>query len=112
MAEAPLQQQQQQEVEEEEEVAAEQLKPSAEEVTETNEGPEEPKEEVQTTPTRPLLSMRSMSSVDPENDSPNMIIYRKVKDLNDTASPVSKLWIGENHCVFSLCDFVALVAKR
>ncbi|XP_076023581.1 regulator of G-protein signaling 6-like isoform X2 [Genypterus blacodes] len=75
MAEAPVQQQQQQEEEEEEK------QEQKEEVSETDEGPQEPKEEVQTTPSRPLLSMRSMSTVDPENDSPNMIIYRKIEDI-------------------------------
>ncbi|KAI3364156.1 hypothetical protein L3Q82_010973 [Scortum barcoo] len=67
MAEAPQQQQQQQEEE-----------PNTVEATEeTDEGSEELKESTQTAPTRPLLSMRSMSTVDPDDDSPNMIVYRK-----------------------------------
>lgn len=70
MAEAPQQQHQPEEEEEEQ--------PSTVETTDTDEGSEEPKESVQVTPTRPLLSMRSMSSVDPDDDSPNMIVYRKV----------------------------------
>ncbi|XP_045910772.1 uncharacterized protein LOC123974248 isoform X1 [Micropterus dolomieu] len=73
MAEAPEQQQQQQQQEEEEEE-----QPSNVEATEADEGSEEPKESVQTTPNRPLLSMRSISTVDPDDDSPNMIVYRKV----------------------------------
>lgn len=74
MAEAPQQQQQQLEEEEEEE------QQSSEEAPDTNEGSEDSKEEVPVTPRRPLLSMRSMSSVDPDDDSPNMIVYRKVGD--------------------------------
>ncbi|XP_074471148.1 regulator of G-protein signaling 6-like [Sebastes fasciatus] len=74
MAEAPQQQQQQKEEEEEEQV-------STSESTESDEGSEELKESVQTTPTRPMLSMRSMSSVDPDDDSPNMIVYRKIEDI-------------------------------
>uniref|UniRef100_A0AAV2K9Q6 Uncharacterized protein n=1 Tax=Knipowitschia caucasica TaxID=637954 RepID=A0AAV2K9Q6_KNICA len=31
------------------------------------------------TPTRPLLSIRSQSTMDMEDDSPNMIVYRKVR---------------------------------
>ncbi|XP_051266068.1 regulator of G-protein signaling 6 [Dicentrarchus labrax] len=78
MAEAPQQpQQQQEEVEQVEQV--EQV--STVEATETDQGSEEPKESVQTTTTRPLLSMRSMSSVDPDDDSPNMIVYRKIEDI-------------------------------
>ena len=69
MAEAPQEQQQQQEEEE-------QL-PSSVETAEPDEGTEEPQEVVKAT--RPLLSMRSMSSVDPDDDSPNMIVYRKVR---------------------------------
>lgn len=74
MAEAPQQQQQHQQQEEEEEEEQQ----SAEEVPDADEGSEEPKESVPVTPPRPLLSMRSMSSVDPDDDSPNMIVYRKV----------------------------------
>ncbi|XP_040920186.1 regulator of G-protein signaling 6-like [Toxotes jaculatrix] len=88
MAEAPQhqhEQQQQQQAEEEEEQKQEQEqkqeKPSPVEATEPSEVSEEPKERVQTTPTRPLLSMRSMSSVDPDDDSPNMIVYRKIEDI-------------------------------
>lgn len=76
MAEAPQQQQQQQHQQEEEEEEEQQ---SAEEAPDANEGSEEPKESVPVTPPRPLLSMRSMSSVDPDDDSPNMIVYRKVR---------------------------------
>ncbi|KAM9704271.1 regulator of G-protein signaling 6-like isoform 1-T2 [Menidia menidia] len=72
MAEAP--QQQQQQVEEEEE---EQLTGSPE--TSEPEISEEPKEAVK--PSRPLLSMRSMSSVDPDDDTPNMIVFRKIEDI-------------------------------
>nr|XP_020484083.1 regulator of G-protein signaling 6-like [Labrus bergylta]XP_020484089.1 regulator of G-protein signaling 6-like [Labrus bergylta] len=78
MAEAPQQQQQQQEEVEDEE------QPSSVDVTENDDGPEEPKENAQTTPTRRLLSMRSMASmnsVDPDDDSPNMIVYRKIEDI-------------------------------
>ncbi|KAM6992148.1 regulator of G-protein signaling 6 isoform 1-T1 [Tautogolabrus adspersus] len=77
MAEAPQQQQQQQEVEDEEQ-------PSSVEATENDDGPEELKENAQTTPTRRLLSMRSMKSMnsaDPDDDSPNMIVYRKIEDI-------------------------------
>ncbi|KAF3703027.1 hypothetical protein EXN66_Car018715 [Channa argus] len=70
MAEAMQQQQQQQEEEKKEQL-------SNEEVIEPDEGSEEPKENIQTAQTRPLLSMRSMSAVDPDDDSPNMIVYRK-----------------------------------
>ncbi|XP_076612990.1 regulator of G-protein signaling 6 [Chaetodon auriga] len=80
MAEAPQEQQQQQQQQEEEEEKKEEL-PSTVEAAETEEGSEEPKESVQVTPTRPLLSMRSMSSVDPDDDSPNMIVYRKIEDI-------------------------------
>lgn len=73
MAEAPQQQQQHQQEEEEEE------QPTSVEATDTDEGSEEPKDSVQVTPTRPLLSMRSMSTVDPDDDLPNMIVYRKVR---------------------------------
>lgn len=76
MAEAPQQQQQQQQHQQEEEEEEEQQ--SAEEVPDADEASEEPKESVPVTPPRPLLSMRSMSSVDPDDDSPNMIVYRKV----------------------------------
>ncbi|XP_019953217.1 regulator of G-protein signaling 6-like [Paralichthys olivaceus] len=83
MAEAP--QQQQQEVKEEEEQLEkeqqEKEQPSPAETTEPSEGFEEAKESAQMTPTRPLLSMRSMSSVDPEDNSPNMIVYRKIEDI-------------------------------
>ncbi|XP_029983879.1 regulator of G-protein signaling 6-like [Sphaeramia orbicularis] len=84
MAEAP-QQQQQQKVEEEEEQQQPPPPPPPSPgpvgTTESDEGSEEPKEGIQTTPTRPLLSMRSMSSVDPDDDSPNMIVYRKIEDI-------------------------------
>ncbi|CAI5684124.1 regulator of G-protein signaling 6 [Oreochromis niloticus] len=80
MAEAPQQQQQQQEEggEKEEE---QQQQSSPVEKTEPDEGAEEPKEIAQTTPSRPLLSMRSMSSVDPDDDTPNMIVYRKIEEI-------------------------------
>ncbi|XP_072218686.1 regulator of G-protein signaling 6 [Leuresthes tenuis] len=71
MAEAP---QHQQEEEEEQEQLTRSL-----ETTELDEVSEEPKEVVKTS--RPLLSMRSMSSVDPDDDSPNMIVYRKIEDI-------------------------------
>ncbi|XP_023127515.2 regulator of G-protein signaling 6 [Amphiprion ocellaris] len=79
MAEAPQQQQQQQQQQQEEE--EEEQQPSSEETTEPDEESENPKEIIQTTSTRPLLSMRSMSSVDPDDDSPNMIAYRKIEDI-------------------------------
>ncbi|XP_034756411.1 regulator of G-protein signaling 6 isoform X1 [Etheostoma cragini] len=75
------QEKQQEEQEEQEEQEQQEQQPSAVEVTETDEGTEEPKESVQTTPTRPMLSMRSMSTVDPDDDSPNMIVYRKIEDI-------------------------------
>uniref|UniRef100_A0A3B4TMZ6 Regulator of G protein signaling 6 n=2 Tax=Seriola dumerili TaxID=41447 RepID=A0A3B4TMZ6_SERDU len=82
MAEAPQQQKQEkQQQEEEQEQKQEQEQQSPVGAAEPNEGPEEPKESVQTTPARPLLSMRSMSSVDPDDDSPNMIVYRKIEDI-------------------------------
>ncbi|XP_070843134.1 regulator of G-protein signaling 6-like [Chaetodon trifascialis] len=82
MAEAPQeQQQQQQQQQEEEEEEKKEEQPCTVEAAETEEGSEEPKETVQVTPTRPLLSMRSMSSVDPDDDSPNMIVYRKIEDI-------------------------------
>ncbi|XP_075893950.1 regulator of G-protein signaling 6-like [Nelusetta ayraudi] len=77
MAEAPQQQQQQQQLEEEEEEEQQ----SSEEAPDTDEGSEDSKEEVPVTPRRPMLSMRSMSSVDPDDDSPNMIVYRKIEDI-------------------------------
>ncbi|XP_036942154.1 regulator of G-protein signaling 6 [Acanthopagrus latus] len=80
MAEAPQeqpQQQQQQEGREEEE----EKQQSPVEATEPDEGAEEPKEGAPATPARTLLSMRSMSSVDPDDDSPNMIVYRKIEDI-------------------------------
>ncbi|XP_031586115.1 regulator of G-protein signaling 6 [Oreochromis aureus] len=81
MAEAPQQQQQQQEEGGEKEKEEEQQQSSPVEKTEPDEGAEEPKEIAQTTPSRPLLSMRSMSSVDPDDDTPNMIVYRKIEDI-------------------------------
>lgn len=78
MAEAPQQQQQQQQDQQQQE---EEQPPTAVGATEPDEVSDEPKEDVQTTPTRPLLSMRSMSSVDPDDDSPNMIVYRKIEDI-------------------------------
>ncbi|XP_008282779.1 regulator of G-protein signaling 6-like [Stegastes partitus] len=93
MAEAPQQQQQQQQQQEEEDEEQQQQQQeeedeeqqqqqlNTEDTTEPDEGSEEPKEIVQTTPTRPLLSMRSMSSVDPDDDSPNMIAYRKIEEI-------------------------------
>ncbi|KAM6915712.1 regulator of G-protein signaling 6-like [Xenentodon cancila] len=75
MAEAPQQQQQQQEEEQEH-------LPSSVKTTEPDEEPEEPKEPKEVVKAaRPLLSMRSMSSVDPEDDTPNMIVYRKIEDI-------------------------------
>lgn len=74
MAEA-LQQQQQQEEEEEE-----QQQPTSEESSENDEGSEELKDVCQEIPSRPLLSTRSESTTqDTDNDSPNMILYRKVR---------------------------------
>ncbi|XP_051908508.1 regulator of G-protein signaling 6 isoform X1 [Hippocampus zosterae] len=72
MAEAPIQQPQEQTEEE-------QLSSSGS--TEADEDVEDLKEDVQTPPTRPLLSMRSLSIVDPDDDSPNMIVYRKIEDI-------------------------------
>lgn len=99
MAEAPQQQHQQEEEEEEQQ-------PSTVETTDTDEGSEEPKESVQVTPTRPLLSMRSMSSVDPDDDSPNMIVYRKVGAKTVfylTGSPSAELW-GKYSCPATSCQ--------
>ncbi|XP_036003151.1 regulator of G-protein signaling 6 [Fundulus heteroclitus] len=79
MAEAPQQEQQQEKEEEEEEEQQQQQLPSSVETTEPDEGSEEPNEVVKTA--RPLLSMRSMSSVDPDEDYPNMIVYRKIEDI-------------------------------
>lgn len=100
MAEAPQQQQQQQEEggEKEEE---QQQQSSPVEKTEPDEGAEEPKEIAQTTPSRPLLSMRSMSSVDPDDDTPNMIVYRKVR-----ASIISSIFLLTYNN-----EFVVLVDK-
>ncbi|XP_054616853.1 regulator of G-protein signaling 6 isoform X2 [Dunckerocampus dactyliophorus] len=80
MAEAPQQQhEQQQQEEEEQQQSEEQLSSSGS--TEADDEVEDLKEDVQTTPTRPLLSMRSLSIVDPDDDSPNMIVYRKIEDI-------------------------------
>lgn len=79
MAEAA---QQHQEEEKEQEQEQEQQLNTVEE-TDADEGSEEPKESMQAAPTRPLLSTRSMSSVDPDDDSPNMIVYRKVRTKNE-----------------------------
>lgn len=100
MAEAPQQEQQQQQQQEEEEEGGEkeeeQQQSSPAEKIEADEGAEELKEIVQMTPTRPLLSMRSMSTVDPDDDTPNMIVYRKVSS-------------NRKSCVFLLvCAFVML----
>lgn len=76
MAEAPQQQEQEQHQQQEEEEEEEQQ--SAREAPNADKGSEEQKESVPVTSPRPLLSMRSMSSVDPDDDSPNMIVYRKV----------------------------------
>ncbi|XP_039874471.1 regulator of G-protein signaling 6-like [Simochromis diagramma] len=81
MAEAQQQQQQQQEEGGEKEKEEEQQQSSPVEKTEPDEGAEEPKEIAQTTPSRPLLSTRSMSIVDPDDDTPNMIVYRKIEDI-------------------------------
>ncbi|XP_035764416.1 regulator of G-protein signaling 6 [Neolamprologus brichardi] len=81
MAEAQQQQQQQQEEGGEKEKEEEQQQSSPVEKTEPDEGAEEPKELAQTTPSRPLLSTRSMSIVDPDDDTPNMIVYRKIEDI-------------------------------
>lgn len=64
MAEAPQQQQQQEEEQQ-----------TSEESSKNDEGSEELKDVNQVNPSRPL----SRSSVDPDNDSPNMILYRKVR---------------------------------
>lgn len=72
MAEA-LQKQQQQEEEEEEQ------QPNSEESLEKDSGSEDLKDVHQVNPSRPLLSMRSGSTVDLDNDSPNMILYAKVR---------------------------------
>ncbi|KAK2856039.1 hypothetical protein Q5P01_004774 [Channa striata] len=83
MAEAAQQQQQQQQQQhhQQEEGEGEKEQRSTEEATEPDEGSEEPKENIKTAPARPLLSMRSMSTVDPDDDSPNMIVYRKIEDI-------------------------------
>lgn len=71
MAEAPQEQQQQEEEEEQQ--------PTSEESSENDEGSEELKDVHQENPSRPPLSTRSGSTVDTDNDSPNMILYRKVR---------------------------------
>ncbi|XP_061668189.1 regulator of G-protein signaling 6-like isoform X1 [Syngnathoides biaculeatus] len=78
MAEAPVQQQQEEE-EEGEQQSEEQLSSCGS--TDADEEVEDLKEDAQTPPTRPLLSMRSLSIVDPDDDSPNMIVYRKIEDI-------------------------------
>lgn len=88
MAEAQQQQQQQQEEGGEKEKEEEQQQSSPVEKSEPDEGTEEPKEIAQTTPSRPLLSTRSMSIVDPDDDTPNMIVYRKVR-----ASIISSIFL-------------------
>ncbi|TNM94816.1 hypothetical protein fugu_017575 [Takifugu bimaculatus] len=74
MAEAPQQQQQQEEEEE-------QQQPTSEESSENDEGSEELKDVYQENPSRPMLSTRSASTVDTDNDSPNMILYRKIEEI-------------------------------
>eukprot|EP00066_Takifugu_rubripes_P021245 XP_011610511.1 PREDICTED: regulator of G-protein signaling 6-like [Takifugu rubripes] len=74
MAEAPQQQQQQEEEEE-------QQQPTSEESSENDEGSEELKDVHQENPSRPMLSTRSASTVDTDNDSPNMILYRKIEEI-------------------------------
>ncbi|PWA27576.1 hypothetical protein CCH79_00000524 [Gambusia affinis] len=77
MAEAPQEEQQHQQLQEEEEEEEQQL-PSSVETSESDEGSEEPNEVVRKA--RPLLSMRSMSTmstIDPDDDYPNMIVFRK-----------------------------------
>ncbi|XP_057678469.1 regulator of G-protein signaling 6 [Corythoichthys intestinalis] len=76
MAEAPIQQDTQ---EEEEQQTEEQLSSSGS--TDADEDVEDLKEDIQAPPSRPLLSMRSLSIVDPDDDSPNMIVYRKIEDI-------------------------------
>lgn len=71
MAEA-LQKQQQEEEEEEQQ-------PNSEESLENDSGSGDLKDVHHVNPSRPLLSMRSGSTVDLDNDSPNMILYRKVR---------------------------------
>uniref|UniRef100_A0A1A8E2G2 Regulator of G-protein signalling 6 n=1 Tax=Nothobranchius kadleci TaxID=1051664 RepID=A0A1A8E2G2_NOTKA len=73
MAEAPQDEQLQEQEEEEEQL------PCSVETTEPNEESEEPDEVMK--PARPLLSMRSMSNVDPDDDYPNMLVYRKIEDI-------------------------------
>ena len=68
---AEVQQQQEEEVEEEQ--------PTSEESSDHDEGSEELKDVHQVHPSRALLSLGSRSSVDPDNDSPNTILYRKVR---------------------------------
>ncbi|XP_034018714.1 regulator of G-protein signaling 6-like [Thalassophryne amazonica] len=77
MAETTSVQPPQQEEEEEE-----QLQQLEEQRMEPDEGAGEVKKDTQTTPTRPLLCMRSMSSFDTDDDSPNMIAYRKWPDTS------------------------------
>ncbi|XP_061560848.1 regulator of G-protein signaling 6 isoform X1 [Phycodurus eques] len=79
MAEAPKQQQQEQQEEEEEQPSEEQLSSCGS--MDADEEVEDLKEDVRTPPTRPLLSMRSLSIVDSDDDSPNMIVYRKIEDI-------------------------------
>lgn len=55
---------------------------STEGSTESDEGSEDGSKEVQIkAPVRALLSMRSVGTIDAEDDSPNMIVYRKIEDI-------------------------------
>ncbi|XP_028295988.1 regulator of G-protein signaling 6-like [Gouania willdenowi] len=78
MAEALQQQQQQLEEDEEQPQQQPQQQSSTEETPEPDDGA---KENIKTTLSRSLLSMRSMSCVESEDDSPNMIVYRKIEDI-------------------------------
>ncbi|TNN46950.1 hypothetical protein EYF80_042866 [Liparis tanakae] len=51
---------------------------SGAEATKARDGSEKPKPSGHTRLTRPLGALKSMSIVDPEDDCPDMIVYRKI----------------------------------
>ncbi|XP_053301179.1 regulator of G-protein signaling 6 isoform X2 [Pleuronectes platessa] len=75
------QQEKEQQEEENQEEEQQEEEQQEEEQPDSSEGSEEAKESVPMPKARPLLSMRSMSIVDPEDKSPNMIVYRKIEDI-------------------------------
>ncbi|XP_072301646.1 regulator of G-protein signaling 6-like [Eucyclogobius newberryi] len=82
MAEATQQPPQQKEPMEKDEEEKDQDQTSTVGSTESESESEDGSKEVQTkTPTRALLSMKSFGTMDVEDDSPNMIVYRKIEDI-------------------------------